>query len=292
MSVVMENYLTAAAVVTFVVGAAVLYSRSKTSQKSTLASVDDDDDGDESVSSTPTPAATAFTSLNKVAAQPMSLPAHKTACESKLRAVYNGKSTNVTIDLPRLAKRVEIYENGKLISDAESMDAMRAVSHVVKLLAAHFESRDKIAAIDRVCDSVAAASDQGEPSALVKSVLDVVGECATSRVLRTVNQAIVMPASFATKAHTRLLTKDVKTKDGWRITIHLEGGGSVKVTHIRREESFGSAAFEHFVLQFTTELYLRPQDAADAAATLTGVAIKLDAIVADRECSVSVRRLL
>lgn len=54
-----------------------------------------------------------------------------------------------------------------------------------------------------------------------------------------------MPLSFALKAYTRLLCKDLKTRDGWRVRVDLSSDANARfgaiVTHIRREVSFGSA---------------------------------------------------
>jgi hypothetical protein len=65
-----------------------------------------------------------------------------------------------------------------------------------------------------------------------------------------------MPTSFVLKAHTRLLTKDIKDADGWRVTIDFQKGGRVVVTHIRREKSFGDSAADDFIVESHVTLTL------------------------------------
>lgn len=78
-----------------------------------------------------------------------------------------------------------------------------------------------------------------------------------------------MPLSFAIRAHTRLLVKDVKTRDGWRVQLTLDTQQrSAAVTHVRREQSFGNDgadAREQFVIELQTRLVV------DAARTLRDV---------------------
>lgn len=46
-------------------------------------------------------------------------------------------------------------------------------------------------------------------------------DSATAAVLRAVEQAMVMPAVLWLKRHTRILSKDITTPDGWSVSVHL-----------------------------------------------------------------------
>jgi hypothetical protein len=99
-------------------------------------------------------------------------------------------------------------------------------------------------------------------------------ESNCAAVLRGIHQGIVMPTSFVLKAHTRLLTKDIKDASGWRVSIDFQKGGRVVVTHVRREQSFGSSAADDFIVEAHVALTLIGNE-------LIGVKTMLAAAAAD-----------
>jgi hypothetical protein len=121
------------------------------------------------------------------------------------------------------------------------------------------ESDESFARIEKHCRELASKNEHSAASIFVKELfVDTIGEeSATTTVFRCVHQGLVMPLAFVLRAYTRLLVKDLKSKDGWRVRIDLLSTGGAAVTHVRREQSFGndgSDAREHFVMQLETTM--------------------------------------
>jgi hypothetical protein len=123
---------------------------------------------------------------------------------------------------------------------------------------------------------VAQTSVSGVPHLFVKELFEgpIGFESNCAAVLRGIHQGIVMPTSFVLKAHTRLLTKDIKDASGWRVSIDFQKGGRVVVTHVRREQSFGSSAADDFIVEAHVALTLIGNE-------LIGVKTMLAAAAAD-----------
>jgi hypothetical protein len=269
---------------------------------------DDDDNGDESstsTTSTTTTMATAngndlkFRSLRPGSAA-FDLPANKRDAHQKIAEIYTTKplkQTAVFIDLPRLAKRIDVYRNGEpLFVDGESASALTALATVVKLVAQQFETPERYTAIATCCDDIARERENGEISVTIGNLfLNTIGEQSkTATIFKAIHQGtfivtlltnqrcqlftfvrvgIVMPLSFALKAYTRLLSKDIKTRDGWRVRINIDPTHNVAtVTHIRQEESFGSEPFEQFKIELTTQLTLNVEKATPLQTVSTTLA--------------------
>ncbi|KAL6041985.1 hypothetical protein QOT17_024674 [Balamuthia mandrillaris] len=65
----------------------------------------------------------------------------------------------------------------------------------------------------------------------------------TAAVLKAIHQSIIFIAVYEIKARvtgTELMTRDVSTAEGWRISIHISQD-SVTVTHYRREQALATA---------------------------------------------------
>jgi hypothetical protein len=63
----------------------------------------------------------------------------------------------------------------------------------------------------------------------------------TEGILKAIHQGVILTTAFEIKHKVTksILTKDVRTKDGWRVHVHLAPNGAV-VTHTRREMSIGT----------------------------------------------------
>jgi len=97
-------------------------------------------------------------------------------------------------------------------------------------------------------------------------------------VLRGIHQGLVMPTSFVLKAHTRLLTKDVKDASGWRVSVDFQKAARTVVTHARREKSFGDSAADDFIVESQVILTLVETELIGVKTTLAAVASDESAI--------------
>lgn len=77
------------------------------------------------------------------------------------------------------------------------------------------------------------------PDLLLRQLfVDTIGvDTPTAAVFRCYPQGLILPTALWLKAHTRILSKDVTTPDGWTVTIALESNSKrVTVTHMRKEQ--------------------------------------------------------
>lgn len=224
--------------------------------------IDDETDGEES-SDVSTTSNIQLRSLSPKRHSDWTLPQTKTDTHAKIAEIFwkPFDAGAVFIDLPRLAKRMDLSDDGQIVSLGLRDDAtpLQVLARVIALVAARTETAERA---QRIADAAAAAlndaSSSGVPQLLLKDLFnDVIGlESKCAHVFRGIHQGVVMPMSFIVKAHTRLLSKDVKDASGWRISINVLKNGRVVVTHQRREKSFGDAPEDDFFIDTNTSLTL------------------------------------
>lgn len=81
----------------------------------------------------------------------------------------------------------------------------------------------------------------------------------TESILKAIHQGVILTTAFEIKHKVTksILTKDVRTKDGWRVHVHLAPNGAV-VTHTRREMSIGARGPEpenEFVFEWRLSMF-------------------------------------
>jgi hypothetical protein len=86
----------------------------------------------------------------------------------------------------------------------------------------------------------------------------------TESILKAIHQGVILTTAFEIKHKVTksILTKDVRTKDGWRVHVHLAPNGAV-VTHTRREMSIGTCDLLLFLDWMVIMFTLATQGRAD-----------------------------
>jgi hypothetical protein len=246
-------------------GVVALLVRQRLQQSTKSDNDDDDSDDDESSEVSSTSPAVQLRSLSPKRHSEWTLPQTKTDTNAKIADIFWKPLEAIFIDLPRLAKRIELFDDDQPVSLGLRDDAtpLQVLARVIALVAARTETA---AQAQRIADAAASAlndaSSSGVPHLLVKDVFaDPIGaESKCALVFRGIHQGIVMPTSFVIKAHTRLLAKDVKDASGWRVTINFAKSGRITVTHTRREKSFGDAPQDDFLIESNIALTLLESD--------------------------------
>ncbi len=174
----------------------------------------------------------------------------------------------VAKDLPRLIRRVVLLGDSEQIlhdcppaaedDDTSDARALQLSAQFILALCRNLESETKAKEIES--DVLAAVDTPGEPQDAVKAMLAVLGEEAESstlRALKTIHQDIVGHCTFELKQHitSRFMTKDVRTPEGWRITLRL-APDQVQVSHTRREQSIDPGGDKTNHWEFEWELRL------------------------------------
>lgn len=155
-------------------------------------------------------------------------------------------------DLARLARRVVVlddadgvlWDSPSVLTD-EDTSQKRTVWLAAELIMAvtdALEGRERMDQVkDKILEIAQSAVEGSDAEELVRQMITTLGteqSSKTIRVLKTIHQDIVGHCTFQLKQHitSRFMTKDVRTPEGWRITIRV-ASDHVQVSHIRREQS-------------------------------------------------------
>jgi len=121
---------------------------------------------------------------------------------------------------------------------------LKEVARVVTDLAARLETEDQQIKIQKKFEELLQKEKfpdlEGVVEDLFKTTIGT--SCKTAKVLKVIHQNIIFTAVFQLKSKVPMttLTRDVRTRDGWRITV-LFTKNIVVVSHRRREQSLATA---------------------------------------------------
>jgi hypothetical protein len=182
----------------------------------------------------------------------------------------------VAKDLPRLARRIVLLDESENVihdSPAAAQDedtslkrSIELTSDLILAIAESLEGKSKSDDLrEKFSEIVAGASETSDAEQLVKQMIDLLGNessSATVRALKTVHQDIVGHCTFQLKQHitSRFMTKDVRTPEGWRISIRV-AQDFFQVSHTRREQSIdaGGDKTNHWEFEWELRLLFDPQ---------------------------------
>lgn len=177
----------------------------------------------------------------------------------------------VSKDLPRLVRRIVVFdENDDILYDSPTatMDEDTSLKRSIELtkeliltLIDNLEGKTRAEELRPKLESIVeTASEKSDGEELVKEMIELLGteeESCTVRALKTVHQDIVGHCTFQLKQHitSRFMTKDVRTPEGWRITLRITPD-QFQISHIRREQSIDQGGDKTNHWEFEWELRL------------------------------------
>jgi hypothetical protein len=166
-------------------------------------------------------------------------------------------SLSTCADLGRLAKRIDVLEDGvvknKPSETEESSPNAWYLGRALQTVALKIENSDSYPKVlEAIKHFEAAAGDQPDLEPYIRDLFSSLEENGpTIRVFKLISQAALaaaltpMKLSAASRSASlradMLMTKDVRSADGWRISIDI-GNDQICVSHIRREQSLVSHA--------------------------------------------------
>merc|ERR1712000_253952 len=166
------------------------------------SAIDADNNDDESESENSTQQQTTkqqpkFRSLNPKVFQPLELPLHKQETHKKVSDIWHKplEETAVFIDLPRLAKRMDISVDGKsVLEPQDNQETMQAVANVVECVARFAESEQHFQLIQKELRNLAVRSEHSAASIWIKELfIDTIGiDSFTTTIFRCIHQGLVM----------------------------------------------------------------------------------------------------
>jgi hypothetical protein len=239
-------------------------STSSTSSSKSAADDDAENDGDHKSHASPRAdvAPTLSKTLRATSVKPISFPADIKSCESKLREIWSRPvGTGTTFkDLPRLAKRVSLSVDGTAVTlpATATESTVATLAELIRAIALRLEAADKAALVSAACDALSAQDQHETPELHVGKVFELLGATsATEAVFRSIHQGVILPAALWLKAHTRVLSKDVTSDDGWTIAIAIESATKrVTVSHVRQEQSLSAEPADRFTLAYRLRFVL------------------------------------
>jgi len=131
--------------------------------------------------------------------------------------------------------------------DQTSWLVVKEVAKVVMELATRLETEEQQVKIKQEFDRLLFNNSNhsfGDLESLMESLFkNVIGtDSKTARVLKAIHQNIILTGVFQLKSKVTMntMTRDVRTRDGWRINVFM-GNNVVVVSHKRREQSLATA---------------------------------------------------
>ncbi len=172
-------------------------------------------------------------------------------------------------DLGRLAKRIDVMEDGELkihpAKNEESSPNAWYLGRALQTVALKLESSEVYPKVlEAIKQFEAAAGNQPDLEPYIRDLFSSLDENGpTIKAFKLINQAALAAAltpiklSAASRSTSlradMLMTKDVRNADGWRISIDI-GDDQICVTHIRREQSLVSDATIHISSRMLAEM--------------------------------------
>lgn len=148
-------------------------------------------------------------------------------------------------DIPRLVNRVTVKKGGVVVLSPELQDSVNRTSTaeqivaLVKVLSEHLESEEDAEAAGAKAEALLTdVSDEADLSHFTENVLETIGvESKCCKVLKCISQSIISQARIVLQQAVlhNLMTKDVRSQDGWTVEITL--ADYVQVRHKKRGQS-------------------------------------------------------
>eukprot|EP00128_Syssomonas_multiformis_P016743 Colp12_sorted_trinity150504_noHs@26138 len=154
----------------------------------------------------------------------------------------NDNWTTVYKDFPRLAKRLEVSKEGKVISTYNEGQGLHNLVCQHLLAVAHeLETPERAEEINQLLQRYVDSESHGADDQLVVAeILQAIDlSSKTARAFKCVQQNIIFSGAYFLKTQvlTDYMTKDVRSGDGWRVSLSFGHDGLFTLTHTRKEES-------------------------------------------------------
>jgi len=122
---------------------------------------------------------------------------------------------------------------------------------------------------------------QTESSDFTNLLMDCLGDCATSRILKCINQNFIFSAAFEikTKVTKTTMTKDVRDENGWKVFVTL-APNAIIIVHKKREMSFGGEPDSDFWFEWELSLIFD-----STVSKLEAVQLQITNLQFDENCS-------
>jgi hypothetical protein len=238
--------------------------------------------------------------------QPVTFPDDINQWTQAMRTVWARPpaETSLMKDLFRLARRLRIIDaSGETLLDPEddSRSILEVLGDAFTTLVLALEQPERARECGPAIDAFGSSASETPDLAIRRMYEDHVGwGSRTCTIMRPIHQGMAMPYAVWLRKKTRLLSKDVTSKDGWRVIVQLpperEGDKSAAppgfspwpefvpgvdcavVTHYRKEQSIGDPdnSAQRFTFEARIRFYLDLTKSSDDA--LRRVDLRFDKI--------------
>jgi len=145
--------------------------------------------------------------------------------------------------LKKLEKEDKLEEVSDLSGQIKN-GVMSEIKRVVTEVATRLESKERLEKITEEFDKLLKLQTVPDYELIIESMFQkVIGvDSKTARVFKAIHQNIIFVAAFELKSKIKALqlTRDVRTKEGWKIQV-LFHNNIVSISHRRREQSLAFA---------------------------------------------------
>jgi len=121
---------------------------------------------------------------------------------------------------------------------------IREIKRVVTEIASRLEPIERQQDIENAFDTLLKQEKFGSLELVMEKIFDdhIGTDSKTARVLKTIHQNVIFTGVFQLKQKVKMsdMTRDVRTRDGWRINV-LFNHNVVAISHRRREQSLATA---------------------------------------------------
>lgn len=166
-------------------------------------------------------------------------------------------------DIPRLIRRtrIQVAEGRKedqtlrVVHERATLekepDVFKVLSHAIMAVMPHFSSTESVNEVASRIEAITSASrggdgpdatlspTQGDEYIVVEEIFNAIAQVSpqTVAVFKPLHQGIVLTGkeALATSVMANVMSKDVRTQDGWQLDIILSAEGT-QITHTRAEE--------------------------------------------------------
>jgi len=145
------------------------------------------------------------------------------------------KIEDVMLEVPSDPKTDDKEDIGKKL--------IREMRRVVLQIANHLEKPDVFQLMTQKFDALLKMQKYGEMEFILEDLFKEIGmDTKTARVLKAIHQNMIFTAVFQLKSKVPMttMTRDVRTRDGWRINVVFVNN-VVCISHRRREQSLAIA---------------------------------------------------
>jgi len=167
-------------------------------------------------------------------------------------------SLRLSFDSPSATSvdRIQIIPEPNDIPEVRNMVAMKEVAKVIMGVAQRLEESQKVKELKDYIQQILLKENFSDLEFEVADIFEKLGvESKTAKLFQAIHQNIIFAAVFQLKVKVPnlTLTRDVRTREGWRISV-VFSNNIVTVIHRRREQSLATAPSDE---QFWFEWELR-----------------------------------